>query len=97
MSFLKDECCKCYTIIFLRNTAEDTFGRVESEHSFTAANTFKLDSWHTLILLKKHHPLNWTYVEYSDLMNTAQKWLVYIVIALLRYINEGEEFIIPIF
>ncbi|XP_076103061.1 uncharacterized protein LOC143072132 [Mytilus galloprovincialis] len=57
------------------NTAEDTFGRVESEHSFTAANTFKLDSWHTLILLKKHHPLNWTYVEYRDLMSTAQKWL----------------------
>lgn len=57
------------------NTAEDTFGRIESEHSFTAANTFKLDSWHTLILTKKHHPLNWTYVEYRDMISTAQKWL----------------------
>lgn len=72
------------------NTAEDTFGRVESDLSFTAANTFKLDSWHTLILTKKHHPLNWTYVEYRDLMSTAQKWLD-------KAYNENPLFKYPMF
>nr|XP_022296019.1 uncharacterized protein LOC111105857 [Crassostrea virginica] len=57
------------------NTAEDVFGRVEGEFSFTAANTFKLDHWHTLSLIMKHHPLNWTYTQFTDLMHTSQKWL----------------------
>lgn len=57
------------------NTAEDVFGRVEGEFSFTAANTFKLDHWHTLSLIKKHHPLNWTNTQFMDLMKTSQKWL----------------------
>ena len=62
------------TALCYRNTAEDVFGRVEGEFSFTAANTFKLDHWHTLSLIMKHHPLNWTYTQFMDLMHTSQKW-----------------------
>ncbi|XP_062595639.1 uncharacterized protein LOC134256993 [Saccostrea cucullata] len=57
------------------HTSEDVFGRVESDYSFTAANTFKLDTWHTLALFKKHHPLNWTYTQFTDLMQTSRNWL----------------------
>ncbi|XP_021362982.1 uncharacterized protein LOC110456517 [Mizuhopecten yessoensis] len=60
---------------YKENTAEDVFGRIESKMSFTAANTFKLGAWHTLILPKKHHPLNWTKKEYLDLMDTCMKWV----------------------
>ncbi|XP_052779894.1 uncharacterized protein LOC128217076 isoform X1 [Mya arenaria] len=55
-------------------TARDSLGRVEGLHSFTAANTFKLDRWHDLVLLKKHHPINWTQEEFLDLMETLLKW-----------------------
>lgn len=63
-----------YLYLGNRNTAEDVFGRVEGEFSFTAANTFKLDHWHTLSLIKKHHPLNWTNTQFMDLIKTSQKW-----------------------
>ncbi|XP_033746374.1 uncharacterized protein LOC117331657 [Pecten maximus] len=60
---------------YKENTAEDVFGRIESKLSFSAANTFKLGAWHTLILPKKHHPLNWTKTEYLDLTDTCLKWI----------------------
>ncbi|WAR25349.1 hypothetical protein MAR_011053 [Mya arenaria] len=55
-------------------TARDSLGRVEGLHSFTAANTFKLDRWHDLVLLKKHDPINWTQEEFLDLMETLLKF-----------------------
>ena len=55
-------------------TATDTFGRIESNLSFSASNTFKLDRWHDLFLLRTHHPLNWTQEQFLDLVATSQKW-----------------------
>lgn len=76
MSFYTQTLYVIFFYLYLgnRNTAEDVFGRVEGEFSFTAANTFKLDHWHTLSLIKKHHPLNWTNTQFMDLMKTSQKW-----------------------
>ena len=52
----------------------DVFGRIESKHSFSAANTFKVGGWHTLLLTRSHHPLNWNMTVFMDLMHSCQKW-----------------------
>ncbi|XP_019627622.1 PREDICTED: uncharacterized protein LOC109472346 [Branchiostoma belcheri] len=57
-------------------TAEDTFGRIESTHSATAANTFKYDSFHALILLKTHHPTAFSEEQFMDFTSTAMKWFM---------------------
>ncbi|XP_072025533.1 uncharacterized protein [Amphiura filiformis] len=57
-------------------TAEDTFGRIESEHSVTAANAFKYDSYHALVMFKTHHPLLFSEEQFVDFMNTAMKWFM---------------------
>ncbi|GAB1600256.1 uncharacterized protein LOC115209428 isoform X1 [Argonauta hians] len=55
-------------------TAEDLFGRIESKYSFTAANAFKYDAWHALVITRKHHPLLWDEKIFLDCMKVAQKW-----------------------
>lgn len=55
-------------------TAEDVFGRIDNKYSYSASNTFKLDRWHALFMLKSHHPLNWTLEQFLDLMDTGQQW-----------------------
>eukprot|EP00058_Branchiostoma_floridae_P014213 XP_002599701.1 hypothetical protein BRAFLDRAFT_70379 [Branchiostoma floridae] len=62
--------------VAIYKTAEDTFGRVESTHSATAANTFKYDSFHAIILLKTHHPTAFTEEQFMDFTNTAMKWFM---------------------
>ncbi|XP_070558430.1 uncharacterized protein [Ptychodera flava] len=57
-------------------TAEDTFGRIESEHSATAANTFKYDAYHALVIMKSHSPLDFSEVQFLDMMDTAMKWFM---------------------
>jgi len=60
----------------LRRTAEDlAFGRIETEHAFTAANAFKIDAFNSMVVFRNHHPLNWTEEEFTDaLLNTATSW-----------------------
>ena len=57
-----------------RFTAKDAFGHLESEHSTTAANAFKYERWHTMVLFRKHHPLNWDMTVFLDVFKTANKW-----------------------
>ena len=59
---------------FYRFTAEDKFGHIEGIFSYSSANTFKLDRWHALFMLRTHHPLNWNAEQFLDWMETAQKW-----------------------
>ncbi len=42
--------------------------------TITAANTFKYDSLHTLVMFRHHDPLVWTKPQFLDLMHTATKW-----------------------
>ncbi|XP_041346848.1 uncharacterized protein LOC121366469 [Gigantopelta aegis] len=67
----KNSCDFCHYRNF---TAEHTMHRLESKFAFTASNAFKMDKWHALFALKKHHPLNWSLDEYMDLMNLSVKW-----------------------
>ncbi|CAB3365786.1 Hypothetical predicted protein [Cloeon dipterum] len=59
---------------FREMTAEDVFERIEGKHSVSAANAFKLDKWHGLILTKKHNPVDLNLEEVLDLFNTSLKW-----------------------
>ena len=52
---------------YLKNTATDTFGRIETKLSYTAANTFKYDKWHSLIVSRNHNTLFLSEEETIDL------------------------------
>lgn len=55
-------------------TAEDTFGRIESRYSISAANAFKIDKWHGLFIPKKHSIFDITLEEFVDLFNVSLQW-----------------------
>ncbi|XP_022081099.1 uncharacterized protein LOC110974072 [Acanthaster planci] len=57
-------------------TAEDTFGRIESDLSATAANTFKMDGFHTLVILKNHDPRILSEEQFLDAMHVSMKWFM---------------------
>ena len=59
---------------YLNSTAEDSFGRLEHSLSYTAANTFKYDRWHTLIVSRNHDTLHLTEDEVSDMFELAKEW-----------------------
>lgn len=56
------------------NTAFDTFGMMESTHSYVVSNAFKIQKFHGLAIPKNHHALLWTQVEFLDLVNSALRW-----------------------
>jgi len=56
------------------NTPEDVFGRVRGKHSITAANIAKYDVWSSLVIFKKHNPLEFNLKELSDYLDTSFKW-----------------------
>jgi hypothetical protein len=60
---------------YLNATAEDFFGRLEHSLSYTAANTFKYDRWHTLIVSRNHDTLHLTEDEIGDMFELAKEWL----------------------
>jgi galactose-1-phosphate uridylyltransferase len=60
--------------LLLSSTAEDTFGRLEHHLSYTAANTFKYDRWHTLIVSRNHDTLHLSENEIVDMFELAQEW-----------------------
>lgn len=62
--------CNNYT----KNTASDIFKRIETDLSYTAANTFKYDKWHGLILCRKHNPLELTNEDIKDMFSIAINW-----------------------
>ncbi|CAF3857080.1 unnamed protein product [Rotaria sordida] len=59
---------------YLNSTAEDSFGRLERTLSYTAANTFKYDRWHTLIVSRNHDTLHLTEDEIGDMFELAKEW-----------------------
>eukprot|EP01137_Pigoraptor_chileana_P016131 Opistho-2@72679 len=59
---------------YKEQTAADVFGRVEGRFSVTAANTFKYDGFHGLVLFRSHHPLHFNRAEFLDFCETAAEW-----------------------
>lgn len=45
------------SLFYNRNTANDIFDRLETKLSYSAANTFKYDKWHSLIVSRNHNTL----------------------------------------
>lgn len=77
MTKLIEESAKsCDFCNFAKSTAEDVFGRIESVHAVTAANAFKYDGFHSLVLFRKHSTIDWNEEQFLDLMGTAGKWSV---------------------
>ncbi|CAF5019753.1 unnamed protein product, partial [Rotaria sp. Silwood1] len=56
------------------STAEDRFGRLEHRLSYTAANTFKYDRWHTLVVSRNHDTLHLAEAEIADMFELALEW-----------------------
>ncbi|XP_059141627.1 uncharacterized protein LOC131929436 [Physella acuta] len=71
----KESAVNCDFCKYKNYTAEDEFGRVESELSFTASNIFKLDRLHAVVTIKDHDPVNWSYDQYMDMMRLTNVWL----------------------
>lgn len=55
-------------------TPEDVFGRIHGKHSMTAANLAKYDVWSSLVIFKTHNPLEFSFEEFSDYMETGFAW-----------------------
>ena len=55
-------------------TPEDQFGRVKGKHCITATNLAKYDAWSSLLIFKKHNPLDFNLEELSDYLETAFSW-----------------------
>ncbi|XP_071815698.1 uncharacterized protein [Apostichopus japonicus] len=60
---------------YSENTAENSFGRIESKYTYTAANVFPFDGFHGVIIFKNHHPLHFTLDEFLDAMSVARRWM----------------------
>lgn len=56
------------------HTPEDLFGRVEGKYCITASNLAKYDAYSSLLIFKKHNPLDFTQEELSDYLDTAFNW-----------------------
>ena len=61
---------------FAANTAADSFGRLESEHGVIVSNTFKIERYHGLALLKTHSPIVFSQLQFVDLMKLSMKWFL---------------------
>ncbi len=58
----------------LEGTAPDIFGRVEGQHSLTASNIAKFDTWHSVVMFNEYHPLHFEAEQVVDYMMTARAW-----------------------
>lgn len=59
---------------YIKNTASDVFDRIETDLSYTAANTFKYDKWHSLVMSRNHNPLQLSEEEVIDMFKVCLKW-----------------------
>lgn len=55
-------------------TTEDVFGRVRGQHSVTAANIAKFDTWHSVTIFNEYHPLKFSAEQIIDYLMTARAW-----------------------
>jgi len=59
----------------LRNTPEDTFGRIRGKHEITASNVAKSDALHGIVVFDNWDPLAFTEEETVSHFNTALAWI----------------------
>eukprot|EP00112_Aurelia_sp_Birch-Aquarium-sp1_P024870 Seg803.6 transcript_id=Seg803.6/GoldUCD/mRNA.D3Y31 product="hypothetical protein" protein_id=Seg803.6/GoldUCD/D3Y31 len=59
---------------FQQLTAKDSFGILESKHAAIVSNTFKIEKYHGMILLRQHNPSKFSMEQFLDSMNLASKW-----------------------
>jgi len=55
-------------------TPEDVFGRIKGKNSITGANIAKYDAWSSMIIFRKHDPLEFNLEELYDYIETGFKW-----------------------
>lgn len=55
------------------NTANEAFERIESKMSYTVANAFKYDKWHSMIVSRNHNTLNLTEEQLKDMF----RWVIH--------------------
>jgi hypothetical protein len=58
----------------LEGTPEDTFGRIQGNHSITASNIAKYDGFHGLVIFDEHNPLHLEREAVSDYFDTGLAW-----------------------
>jgi hypothetical protein len=59
----------------MRNTPEDTFGRIRGKHETTASNVAKSDALHGVVVFDNADPLAFTEEETVSHFNTALAWI----------------------
>ncbi|KAH9582245.1 hypothetical protein LSM04_008346 [Trypanosoma melophagium] len=57
-----------------QRTAEDVFGRIIGNYSYTASNIAKLSKWHGLIITNAHNPLDFDEKVIADIITVSHKW-----------------------
>jgi len=67
----KKDCDFCK---YKEHAAQDTFGILESKHAAIVSNTFKIEKYHGMILLKEHNPSIFSMEQFLDAMNLGSKW-----------------------
>ena len=58
----------------LKDTPEDTFGRIYGKHSVTASNIAKYEGLHGIIIFNNYNPLDFSREEVIDYLDTGWKW-----------------------
>ena len=74
LSELSGGACECDFCRWADLTAEDEWGRIETEHAVSASNLFKVHGLHGLILFKHHDPLEFTHVQLAELLDVSHTW-----------------------
>lgn len=65
------QCDFCQPLAF---TAEELWGRISGQHTVTAANAFRANGAHGLLIFKRHNPLSVTRAELVDGLAVAGEW-----------------------
>jgi hypothetical protein len=55
-------------------TPQDPIGRLEGKHTITAANLMSYNRHHSLVIFKKHDPLDIKYPAFSEALDAAFEW-----------------------
>jgi hypothetical protein len=55
-------------------TPEDVFGRVKGKFSVTVANIAKYDAYSSLVIFRRHNPIDFNLAEFSDYIETGFSW-----------------------
>uniref|UniRef100_T1J0G1 HIT domain-containing protein n=1 Tax=Strigamia maritima TaxID=126957 RepID=T1J0G1_STRMM len=73
-TIIQETSVNCDFCNYETQTSEDIFGRIKTNFCVSAANTFKVDRWHSLIIPFKHNPLELSEEETMDIFNAALLW-----------------------